>query len=126
PNRFPPIPGFRAVLPYFAAMESQILTLLALHATDLGLSADYFARLCSDSLTNLAANYYPPRAQAPSPDSSCLGPHTDLGIMTALMHSGQRGLQVIDQEHPDRWVPVPNVPGGIVVNAGDLLVLVSG
>jgi isopenicillin N synthase-like dioxygenase len=126
PNRFPPVPGFRAVLPYFAAMESQILTLLALHATDLGLPADYFARLCSESLTNLAANYYPPRQQAPSPDSSCLGPHTDLGIMTALMHSGQRGLQVIDREHPDRWVPVPNVPDGIVVNAGDELVLVSG
>jgi isopenicillin N synthase-like dioxygenase len=128
-NRFPPVRGFRAVLPYFLAMESQILTLLALHATDLGLPTDYFARLCDQSLTNLAANYYPRQQQtaaAAAPDSSCLGPHTDLGIMTALMHSGQRGLQVIDQEHPDRWVPVPNVPGGIVVNAGDELVLVSG
>lgn len=126
PNRFPPIPGFRAALPYLLAMESQILTLLALHATDLGLPTDYFARLCAGSLTNLAANYYPPRQLAPSPDSSCLGPHTDLGIMTALMHSGQRGLQVIDLDRPDRWVPVPIVPGGIVVNAGDELVLVSG
>jgi len=126
PNRFPPTPGFRAAVPYFLAMESQIRTLLALHAIDLGLPVDYFARLCAESLTNLAANYYPPQRKAPSPDSSCLGPHTDLGIMTALIHSGQRGLQVIDQEHPDRWVPVPTQPGGIVVNAGDQLVLVSG
>ena len=126
PNRFPPVPGFRAAIPYFLAMEGQLLTLLALHAIDLGLPSDHFARLCTESLTNLAANYYPSRRQVPGPDTSCLGPHTDLGIMTALIHSGQRGLQVIDQQHPDRWVPVPTVPGGIVVNAGDQLVIVSG
>ena len=38
PNKIPDTPGFRpAALAYFAAMESQILTLLALHALDLGL-----------------------------------------------------------------------------------------
>jgi isopenicillin N synthase-like dioxygenase len=127
PNRFPDVPGFRAgVLAYFAAMESQILTLLALHALDLGLPPDHFARLCSAAMTNLAINHYPPRRAEPLPDESCLGPHTDLGMMTGLLHSGQRGLQVVDRENPGEWVPVPTVPGGLVVNAGDLLVLVSG
>jgi len=127
PNRIPDTPGFRsAALSYFAAMESQILTLLALHALDLGLPPDHFTRLCAGAMTNLVVNHYPPQRQDPLPDQSCLGPHTDLGIMTGLLHSGQRGLQVVDRENPTEWVPVPTVPGGLVVNAGDLLVLVSG
>ena len=127
PNRFPDTPGFRsAALAYFAAMESQIFTLLGLHALDLGLAPDHFARLCAGAMTNLVVNHYPPRRADPLPDQSCLGPHTDLGIMTGLLHSGQRGLQVVDRENPTAWIPVPTVPGGLVVNAGDLLVLVSG
>jgi isopenicillin N synthase-like dioxygenase len=127
PNRIPDTPGFRsAALTYFAAMESQILTLLALHALDLGLAPDHFTRLCAGAMTNLVINHYPPQRSDPLPDQSCLGPHTDLGIMTGLLHSGQPGLQVVDRENPTAWVPVPSVPGGLVVNAGDLLVLVSG
>jgi isopenicillin N synthase-like dioxygenase len=127
PNRIPDTPGFRSsALAYFAAMESQILTLLALHALDLGLAPDHFSRLCAGAMTNLVINHYPPKRRDPLPDQSCLGPHTDLGVMTGLLHSGQRGLQVVDREDPARWVPVPTVPGGLVVNAGDLLVLVSG
>jgi isopenicillin N synthase-like dioxygenase len=127
PNRFPTVPGFRRnVVPYFAAMETQILTLLGLHALDLDLPPDYFTRLLHGALTNLVINYYPQGQIDPPPDQSCLGPHTDLGVMTGLMHSGQRGLQVVDRKHPDRWVAVPDQPGGIIVNAGDLLVRVSG
>jgi isopenicillin N synthase-like dioxygenase len=127
PNRFPAVPGFRrSVVPYFAAMETQILTLLALHAVDLDLPTDHFNRLLHGGLTNLVVNYYPQQRDEPKPDANCLGPHTDLGMMTGLMHSGQRGLQVVDRAHPDRWVAVPDQPGGIIVNAGDLLRLVSG
>jgi isopenicillin N synthase-like dioxygenase len=127
PNRFPSVPGFRRnVVPYFVAMETQILTLLGLHALDLDLPPDYFSRLLSGAMTNLVINYYPPMRAEPAPNQSCLGPHTDLGVMTALMHSGQRGLQVVDRTDPDHWVAVPDQPGGIVVNAGDLLVLASG
>lgn len=127
PNRIPDTPGFRAAaLTYFAAMESQLLTLLALHALDLGLEPDHFTRLCAGAMTNLVINHYPPQKSEPQPDQSCLGPHTDLGIMTGLLHSGQRGLQVVDRENPSAWIPVPTVPGGLIVNAGDLLVLVSG
>ena len=127
PNRIPDTPGFRAAaLAYFAAMESQILTLLALHAYDLGLAPDHFTRLCAGAMTNLVINHYPPQRSDPLPDQSCLGPHTDLGMMTGLLHSGQKGLQVVDRENPTAWIPVPTVPGGLVVNAGDLLVLVSG
>jgi isopenicillin N synthase-like dioxygenase len=127
PNRIPDTPGFRAAaLAYFAAMEAQIFTLLALHALDLGLAPDHFTRLCAGAMTNLVVNHYPEQSRTPLPDQSCLGPHTDLGMMTGLLHSGQRGLQVVDRENPTAWIPVPTVPGGLVVNAGDLLVLVSG
>jgi isopenicillin N synthase-like dioxygenase len=127
PNRFPDTPGFRAAaLAYFAAMEAQIFLLLGLHALDLGLAPDHFTRLCAGAMTNLVVNHYPQRQATPLPDQSCLGPHTDLGIMTGLLHSGQPGLQVVDRENPTAWIPVPPVPGGLVVNAGDLLVLVSG
>ncbi len=126
PNRFPPIPGFRRnAIAYFSAMERQILTLLALHAIDLDLPPDYFADLLTGSLTNLVVNYYPRKKQLAKAEQSCLGPHTDLGVMTGLMHTGQRGLQVVDRLHPDQWVAVPDQPDGIVINSGDLLVLVS-
>jgi isopenicillin N synthase-like dioxygenase len=122
----------RAALPYFLAMESQLRGLLALHAVDLGLPSDYFTRLCADSLTNMAVNYYPPLDNQPNPELGCLGPHTDLGIMTALMHSGQPGLQVVDRSAPDRWIEVPTgrddprLTDAIVVNAGDELALATG
>ena len=91
PNRIPDTPGFRsAALSYFAAMESQIFTLLSLHALDLGLPPDHFTRLCAGAMTNLVVNHYPPQRKDPLPDQSCLGPHTDLGVMTGLLHSGQK------------------------------------
>ena len=98
PNRIPDTPGFReSALAYFAAMESQIFSLLALHALDLGLEPDHFTRLCAGAMTNLVVNHYPPQKKDPLPDQSCLGPHTDLGLMPGLLHSGQRGLQVVDR-----------------------------
>ena len=113
PNRIPDTPGFReSALAYFAAMESQIFTLLALHALDLGLAPDHFTRLCAGAMTNLVVNHYPPQRKDPLPDQSCLGPHTDLGMMTGLLHSGQRGLQVVDRENPrpgSRCRPCPAV-----------------
>jgi isopenicillin N synthase-like dioxygenase len=126
PNLFPAVPGFRrSVLAYFAAMEGQLLRLLALHAIDLDIPPDSFAALLAGGLTNLVVNYYAPVPRS-SQSHGCLGPHTDLGVLTGLMHSGQRGLQVVDRAHPDRWVEMPDQPDGIVINAGDLLELISG
>jgi isopenicillin N synthase-like dioxygenase len=62
-----------------------------------------------------------------SHDRALLGssPHTDWGFLTLIAHDGVKGLQFW---HESKWNDVDETlqPGGIVVNAGDYLHLLSG
>jgi len=51
-----------------------------------------------------------------------ISPHTDKGTLTLLLQEddGVGGLEV-EAERGGRYVPVPVIPGGILVNIGDLL-----
>ncbi len=50
-------------------------------------------------------------------------PHTDWGLLTLIMEDDIGGLQFL---HNGEWLNIPHVEGGIVVNGGDYLSLVSG
>ena len=73
----------------------------------------------------LRINHYPlcaqpaATAQLDTPASGYLGVnhHTDSGALTVLVQDDQPGLEVW---HQDQWVPVPAVPGAVVVNLGDI------
>lgn len=49
-------------------------------------------------------------------------PHTDWGLLTVILHDGVGGLQFY---HNQEWKDIPIVEGGLVVNGGDYLHMLS-
>ncbi|KAJ0244921.1 1-aminocyclopropane-1-carboxylate oxidase 1 [Hirschfeldia incana] len=86
----------------------------------LGLNTNHLKDMdCANSLL-LLGNYYPP---CPQPDLTLgLTKHSDNSFLTVLLQDHIGGLQVF---HDQYWVDVPSVPGALVVNAGDLLQLIT-
>ncbi|XP_044485337.1 gibberellin 3-beta-dioxygenase 1-like [Mangifera indica] len=66
-------------------------------------------------------NYYP---ACPDPDKAMgLAAHTDSTILTILYQNSISGLQVMKEGVG--WVTVPPISGGLVINVGDLLHILS-
>ncbi|XP_028756185.1 gibberellin 3-beta-dioxygenase 1-like [Neltuma alba] len=69
----------------------------------------------------LQFNSYP---TCPDPDRAMgLAAHTDSTILTILYQNAISGLQVFKEG--TGWVTVPPIPGGLVINVGDLLHILS-
>ena len=69
----------------------------------------------------LQLNSYP---SCPDPDRAMgLAPHTDSTLLTILYQNNISGLQVY--RDGAGWVTVPPVPGGLVINVGDLFHILS-
>jgi isopenicillin N synthase-like dioxygenase len=102
-------------------MERLVRLLLELFAIALDLPTRWFDDKVDHDMSNLGANYYPPQPTPPEPGQLRKGPHTDWGSVTILLHDDAGGLQV--QAADGRWVDVPCVAGGLVVNIGDLLAI---
>ncbi|KDP37169.1 hypothetical protein JCGZ_06225 [Jatropha curcas] len=69
----------------------------------------------------LQLNYYP---ACPDPDQAMgLAAHTDSTLLTILYQNNTSGLQVLREG--TGWVTVPPISGGLVVNVGDLLHILS-
>lgn len=74
-----------------------------------------------DSSSAIQLNHYP---SCPDPDRAMgLAPHTDSTLFTILYQNNISGLQVMKEG--SGWVTVPPVPGGLVVNIGDLIHMLS-
>ncbi|KAI9090609.1 hypothetical protein K1719_028462 [Acacia pycnantha] len=60
---------------------------------------------------------------ADTPDLTMgITPHTDPGTITVLLQNQVAGLQV---KHGPHWVPVNPLPGALIINAGDMLQIIS-
>ena len=135
------------VLRYAAAMESLALSLLPVFATALDLDKNFFEAAFESPMFRLRLSHYPPAN--PDTDQYGIAPHTDTSFLTLLAQVdaysypkcticarsgtytdcciqfiifndlGPRGPVVSSPS--GRWTRVPNCPGLLVVNTGELL-----
>ncbi|MEO1060880.1 MAG: 2-oxoglutarate and iron-dependent oxygenase domain-containing protein [Actinomycetota bacterium] len=128
PERFPPnvwpdtVPGLGgAFAAFWRAARALNDELLDVCSVALGLPTTHLRELSSAPTSTATVNWYGPRGgHEPLPDQFRVGPHTDFGVLTVLDREfGLGGLQV--QHEDGSWVGAPDVPGGLVINTGDLL-----
>ncbi|KAK4405862.1 Deacetoxyvindoline 4-hydroxylase [Sesamum angolense] len=95
--------------------------LFGLLSEALGLKTDHLKNMECSQGHRLHCHYYP---ACPEPELAIgITKHSDAGFLTILLQSQiVSALQVLYQ---DQWVDIEPVPGGLVINIGDLLQLVS-
>jgi len=122
PNQWPDLPGFREdIMAYYAAAFAVGRRLLRGFAQALGRPADSFDHLVGTPPSQLRLVHYPYDAEAA--DAPGIGAHTDYECFTLLLATGP-GLEVMNAA--GEWVDVPPVPGGLIVNIGDMMEFWSG
>ncbi|KAI4300502.1 hypothetical protein L6164_033873 [Bauhinia variegata] len=95
-------------------------TVMELLCEGLGLEAGKFKELTFSQRRALVGHCYP---YCPQPDLTMgITPHTDPTILTVLLQNSVPGLQV---KHGDSWVNVNPVHGGVIVNVGDMLQIIT-
>jgi isopenicillin N synthase-like dioxygenase len=122
PNQWPAtLPRFQEVaLAYYAAMEDLGARLMGMFALALGLQEDWFANKIDHHFSVLSTIYYPAQEKPPLPGQLRAGAHTDYGSLTILApNNAPGGLQVRGLD--GRWLDVPYLPDGFVINIGDLM-----
>jgi isopenicillin N synthase-like dioxygenase len=122
PNQWPDLPGFREdVMAYYAAAFAVGRRLLGGFAVALGKPADSFDYLVTRPPSQLRLIHYP--LQEDAENTPGIGAHTDYECFTLLLATGP-GLEVMNEAGD--WVDVPPVPGGLIVNIGDMMEYWSG
>lgn len=107
---------------YLAAMTDLSADIMRLFALALHLDENFFDTRFDRHVSLLLANYYYPD---PAADTLRREAHTDWGSLTVLYVADARsGLQV--RRGADDWLDVPALPGGFVVNIGDLMAFWTG
>ncbi|MCU1455042.1 MAG: 2OG-Fe(II) oxygenase family protein [Acidimicrobiales bacterium] len=122
PNIWPAaIPTLEAVLTdYFRALDDLARTLMRVFAVALDRPEDFFEPFIDRSISMLEALNYPDLVEPPLPGQLRVGEHSDYGSLTILLHDDAPGnLQVRTKD--GSWADVAAVPGGFVVNLGDLM-----
>ncbi|KAK6231861.1 hypothetical protein QUC31_010908 [Theobroma cacao] len=95
-------------------------TVMELLGEGLGLEPGKFKELTFSQTKYVVGHIYP---YCPQPDLTMgITSHTDPGVVTVLLQNQIQGLQV---KHEDRWVEVKPALGGLIINVGDFLQIVS-
>jgi isopenicillin N synthase-like dioxygenase len=109
----------RAVLDYYAHVESLACRLTQLFVEALKLSPNHFDSYTDHSTDTLRINHYQRGVDdtKPLPGQLGMGPHTDYGIVTVLYADQVPGLQI---RLDNQWQDVISDPGCFLINLGDL------
>eukprot|EP00035_Acanthoeca_spectabilis_P026666 m.463728 g.463728 ORF g.463728 m.463728 type:complete len:352 (+) comp23145_c0_seq1:162-1217(+) len=102
-----------------AALEELARRLLESLWCGLGLSHEHFCQFTEGSMSLTKFIHYPPTPNG----AAGVNAHKDTGFLTVL-RSDTPGLQVMDSS--GKWLDVPTVPGGFVVNLGENLQALTG
>jgi isopenicillin N synthase-like dioxygenase len=122
PNQWPATPPSMEDVwtRYFRAMNDLSARLMSGFALALDLPETFFADKIDKDISMLRAINYPHRDVAPLPGQMRAGAHSDYGSLTIVrQEEAPGGLQVFTKDGD--WVPVPVIPGALVVNIGDLM-----
>ncbi|GAV82388.1 2OG-FeII_Oxy domain-containing protein/DIOX_N domain-containing protein [Cephalotus follicularis] len=108
------------VIDYSKQVMNLGLTLFELLSEALGLNSSHLKDMgCADGLL-LWGHYSPP---CPEPKQTMASSsHCDSNFITILLGDQMGGLQVL---HQNQWVDLPPMHGGLIVNIGDFLQLIS-
>jgi isopenicillin N synthase-like dioxygenase len=122
PNLWPaePVEFKELWLRYYRAMSELAARLMRIFAVALNLPEEFFADKIDEHCSAMRALNYPDNLSAPLPSQLRAGAHTDYGSVTILLSDPDSGgLEIFAPA--GEWVAVPSVPGGFVVNIGDLM-----
>jgi isopenicillin N synthase-like dioxygenase len=124
--QWPGLPGFRDTMEQLSdAMHRLALTMVRSIAAALQCSTDLTVPFARHS-SFLRLNYYPACPEPAPPDADFapkhghlgISHHTDAGAVTVLLQDAQPGLQI---HREGAWHTVDPVPGGLVINTGDIV-----
>jgi isopenicillin N synthase-like dioxygenase len=114
------VPEFHPVINrLYQQLEVCALQLLQACALYLGESATFLQDRVTDSDTILRIIHYPPIPVNAHPSSLRAAAHEDINLMTLLCEATDDGLEL--RQRDGSWLPVPAVPGQIIVDSGDML-----
>ncbi|XP_074575101.1 2-oxoglutarate-dependent dioxygenase 11-like [Curcuma longa] len=116
-------PSFRGTLERYSVEAKRVVSsLLAVMAENLEVAEEELVEAFEGMPQGMRMNYYPPCRE--SGKVVGLSPHTDgVSSITLLLQANDvNGLQV---KHEGLWVPVEPPPGALIVNAGDILEVLS-
>jgi len=110
----------RVGIQYYNAMEALSRKLMSIFAVALDLEQDWFDDKIDHHFSIVSSIYYPAQPTPPLPGQLRAGAHTDYGSLTILAPTdAPGGLQV--RTLAGDWVDVPYVPGGFIINIGDMM-----
>ncbi|XP_040933198.1 1-aminocyclopropane-1-carboxylate oxidase homolog 1-like [Gossypium hirsutum] len=119
PSQMPPVCR-KSTMEYFKHMKRLGEALFELLSEALGLQPDHLNSIGCSKGCSIVTHYYPP---CPQPKLTLrVRKHADPGILTVLLQNHMGGLQVL---HDGQWFDVHPTRGGLVINVGDLLQVLS-
>lgn len=121
PNPWPAeVAGFKeTMLTFYDRLEEVACYILEAAAMHLGLPQFSMCDYITDGNTVLRLAHYPPVPKGTDPATFRSAPHEDIDFITLLCEATGDGLEILARD--GSWLPVRNLPGQIIVNAGDML-----
>ncbi len=114
------VPQFQSILTaLYDQLEAIAHQLLLACAHYLDLPPNTFAAMATAGNTILRLIHYPPIPANATPASLRAAPHEDINLITLLPTATDAGLQVLQRD--GTWLPIPALPGYLIVDAGDML-----